>query len=120
VEPGNFERLMELMQDIQEWVLFSVMLYILCPLMEPFDFICLLLQLNLNQLEPCVWTNTQHEQITRYGQPPVEIIKELAPELQFDDEGMPIMDPMGNNGMMPPFMPGMPFPGGDGQQCCIS
>jgi hypothetical protein len=56
----------------------------------------------------------------RYGQPPVEIIKELAPELQFDDDGMPIMDPMGgNNGMMPPFMPGMPFPGGAGEQCCI-
>eukprot|EP00804_Cyclotella_cryptica_P002396 CCRYP_004095-RA/>CCRYP_004095-RA protein AED:0.06 eAED:0.06 QI:178/1/1/1/1/1/2/102/358 len=69
-EPENFERLMELMQDIQE-----------------------------------------------YGQPPVEIIKELAPELEFDEEGMPIMNP---GGAMPPFMPGMPIPGGDGEQCCIS
>ena len=73
-EPGNFDRLMELMQDIQE-----------------------------------------------YGQPPVEIIKELAPDLQFDEEGMPVMDPM--NGMgMPGMMPGMPFPmgGPNGEQCCIS
>eukprot|EP00984_Skeletonema_dohrnii_P025970 scaffold15216_cov101-Skeletonema_dohrnii-CCMP3373.AAC.1 len=72
-DPGNFDRLMELMQDIQE-----------------------------------------------YGQPPVEIIKELAPELQFDEEGMPVMDPMG--GGMPGMMPGMPFPmgGPNGEQCCIS
>lgn len=74
-EPNNFERLMELMQDIQE-----------------------------------------------YGQPPVEIIRELAPELKFDEEGMPVMDVMGDGsgGMMP----GMPFPmmgGGTGaEQCCIS
>mmetsp|Transcript_10724 Transcript_10724/g.18316 ORF Transcript_10724/g.18316 Transcript_10724/m.18316 type:complete len:442 (+) Transcript_10724:48-1373(+) len=73
-DPGNFDRLMELMQDIQE-----------------------------------------------YGQPPVEIIKELAPELQFDEEGMPVMDPMGGGGM-PGMMPGMPFPmgGPNGEQCCIS
>ena len=59
--------------------------------------------------------------IFRYGQPPTDIIKELAPELEFDDEGMPIMDPMGNGGQnMPPFMPGMPFPGGGGEECCIS
>ena len=59
---------------------------------------------------------------SRYGQPPVEIIKELAPELDFDEDGMPIMDPMGNNnGQMPLFMPGMPFPDGmDGDQCRIS
>lgn len=35
------------------------------------------------------------------------------------------MDPMGNannhGGMMPPFMPGMPFPGAaGGEECCIS
>lgn len=80
-DPGNFDRLMELMQDIQE-----------------------------------------------YGQPPVEIIKELAPELQFDEEGMPVMDPMGGGGMgnIPGMMmPGMPFPMGggpnnNGEQCCIS
>ena len=74
-DPGNFDRLMELMQDIQE-----------------------------------------------YGQPPVEIIKELAPELQFDEEGMPMMDPMGGGGGMPGMMPGMPFPmgGQNGEQCCIS
>lgn len=76
-DPNNFERLMELMQDIQE-----------------------------------------------YGQPPVEIIKELAPELQFDEEGMPVMDVVGGGGGMPGMMPGMPFPmmGGanGGEQCCIS
>ena len=77
-EPYNFDRLMELMQDIQE-----------------------------------------------YGQPPVEIIKELAPELEFDEQGMPVMDPMG--GMMGcgggGMMPGIPFPmggGPNGEQCCIS
>ena len=61
------------------------------------------------------------QDIQEYGQPPVEIIKELAPELQFDEEGMPVMDPM--NGMgMPGMMPGMPFPmgGPNGEQCCIS
>jgi len=70
-EPNNFDRLMELMQDIQE-----------------------------------------------YGQPPVEIIKELAPELEFDAEGMPIMNPGGvvGEGGMPPFLPGMM----GNEECCIS
>lgn len=69
-EPNNFDRLMELMQDIQE-----------------------------------------------YGQPPVEIIKELAPELEFDAEGMPIMNSGGGGGGgMPPFLPGMM----GNEQCCIS
>ncbi|KAL7462153.1 hypothetical protein ACHAXS_002542 [Conticribra weissflogii] len=72
-EPDNFPRLMELMQDIQE-----------------------------------------------FGQPPVDIIKELAPELNFDDEGVPIMDAagmsalegmQGMHGMVPPF------PGNE--QCAI-
>ena len=64
------------------------------------------------------------QDIQEYGQPPVEIIKELAPELQFDEEGMPMMDPMGGDGSggMPGMMPGMPFPmgGPNGEQCCIS
>lgn len=77
-EPDNFVRLMELMQDIQE-----------------------------------------------YGQPPVGIIKELAPDLQFDETGMPIM----GSGGMPMMFPGMingggmpSFPGGVGgdEQCCIT
>lgn len=80
-DPTNFERLMELMQDIQE-----------------------------------------------YGQPPVDIIKDLAPELEFDEEGMPIMDPTngvgGMGSMMPGGMPFPPFPGAAGgpgnEQCCIS
>ncbi len=69
-EPNNFDRLMELMQDIQE-----------------------------------------------YGQPPVEIIKELAPELEFDSEGMPIMNPGEGIGGMPPFFPGSMM---GNEQCCIS
>uniref|UniRef100_A0A7S4R4K2 Peroxin-19 n=2 Tax=Ditylum brightwellii TaxID=49249 RepID=A0A7S4R4K2_9STRA len=61
-DPNNFSRLMELMQDIQE-----------------------------------------------YGQPPAEIIKELAPDLEFDEEGMPKMDGP---------LPGMPpFPGNE--QCNV-
>lgn len=77
-EPDNFDRLMELMQDIQE-----------------------------------------------FGQPPVEIIKDLAPDLEFDEEGLPVM---GAEGMMPgmsmPPIPGMPpfgAAGGAGnEQCTIS
>ena len=40
----------------------------------------------------------------QYGQPPAEIIKDLAPGLKFDENGMPIMPNMG---------PGM-VPGGEG------
>ena len=74
-EPNNFDRLMELMQDIQE-----------------------------------------------YGQPPVEIIQELAPELEFDAEGMPMFNPGegggGRGGVgMPPFFPGSMM---GNEQCCIS
>lgn len=36
----------------------------------------------------------------QYGQPPAEIIKDLAPGLKFDENGMPIMPNMGP-GMMP-------------------
>ena len=48
----------------------------------------------------------------RYGQPPADIIKELAPGLEFDEEGMPKMDGQ---------MPGMPFPPGVGgdEQCTV-
>jgi len=75
-EPDNFPRIMELMQDVQQ-----------------------------------------------YGQPPAEIIKELAPGLEFNEEGMPIMPGLGPT-MMPsaqPGMPGMPFPETmpDGQPCTV-
>jgi peroxin-19 len=60
IEPDNFERMMELMFDMQH-----------------------------------------------YGQPPAEIIKDLAPGLKFDENGMPIMPNMGA-GMMPDM------PGGEG------
>ncbi|GLD93492.1 hypothetical protein PINS_up002084 [Pythium insidiosum] len=53
------------------------------------------------------------------GQPPSEIVKELAPGLQFDDEGMPVMPNMGP-GMFPGMagMPGVPLGGGVGQEQC--
>ena len=40
----------------------------------------------------------------QFGQPPADIIKDLAPGLKFDENGMPIMPNMG---------PGM-MPGGEG------
>lgn len=43
----------------------------------------------------------------KYGQPPADIIKDLAPGLQFDENGMPIMPNMGA-GMFPQM------PGGEG------
>ena len=43
----------------------------------------------------------------QYGQPPADIIRDLAPGLKFDENGMPIMPNMGT-GMMPEM------PGGDG------
>jgi peroxin-19 len=56
------------------------------------------------------------------GQPPSEIIKELAPGLEFGPDGMPVMPNMGP-GMMP-GMPNLGGPGGmptgpDGQPCTI-
>eukprot|EP01039_Chlorochromonas_danica_P004955 gene4955-5438_t len=45
--------------------------------------------------------------LQQFGQPPAEIIKGLAPGLQFDENGMPIMPNMGA-GMMPEM------PGGQG------
>ena len=59
-EPDNFPRIMELMQDVQQ-----------------------------------------------YGQPPAEIIKELAPGLEFNAEGMPVMPGLGAT-MTPSDLPGMP------------
>ena len=43
-------------------------------------------------------------------QPPAELIKELAPGLEFGADGMPLMTNMGP-GMPGMPMPGMPFPG---------
>ena len=65
-EPDNFPRLMELMQDIQE-----------------------------------------------FGQPPAEIIKQLAPGLEFNEQGMPVMPAMGPQSFPTEGMPGMPMGGGD-------
>lgn len=50
-------------------------------------------------------------------QVPAEIIKELAPGLEFNAEGTPIMPNVGE-GMMP-NLPG--FPMGEGaENCCVS
>lgn len=45
--------------------------------------------------------------LQQYGQPPADIIKDLAPGLKFDENGMPIMPNMGA-GMFPEM------PGGEG------
>lgn len=59
------------------------------------------------------------QEMQETGQPPSEIVKDLAPGLQFDDEGMPVMPNMGA-GMFPGMagMPGMPLGGGSGQEQC--
>jgi peroxin-19 len=44
--------------------------------------------------------------LQEYGQPPSELVQELAPDLQFDSDGMPQMDGMnmgGFEGLFPPF-----------------
>ncbi|ETV83127.1 hypothetical protein, variant [Aphanomyces astaci] len=46
------------------------------------------------------------QEMQECGQPPSEIVKELAPGLQFDDEGMPIMPNMGPGAF--PGMAGLP------------
>lgn len=53
--------------------------------------------------------------IQEYGQPPADIIKELAPGLDFNEEGLPMMANMGGN--MFPHMPNVPFP--DVEKCNI-
>lgn len=41
------------------------------------------------------------QEVQEYGQPPVEIIQEIAPGIELDDEGMPKLDgsglPFGGN-----------------------
>jgi hypothetical protein len=34
----------------------------------------------------------------RYGQPPAEIIKDIAPDLELDEDGVPKLDTMGGFG----------------------
>jgi len=46
----------------------------------------------------------------RYGQPPADIIKDIAPGLQLDEDGLPKMD--GNAA-------GMPFPMGGDEDCRV-
>eukprot|EP00752_Nemacystus_decipiens_P007813 g6978.t1 len=58
------------------------------------------------------------QDMQEHGQVPAEIIKELAPGLEFNAEGAPIMPNVGE-GMMP-NLPGFPMGGADGQNCCVS
>jgi peroxin-19 len=53
------------------------------------------------------------QQIQEYGQPPIEIVNEIAPGLELDDNGIPKMDNM-MNGVPLPFL----SPGGD-EECRI-
>ncbi|OQR92371.1 hypothetical protein THRCLA_08722 [Thraustotheca clavata] len=54
------------------------------------------------------------QEMQECGQPPSEIVKELAPGLQFDDDGMPIMPNMG-----PGMFPGMAGLPGSPYQCTV-
>lgn len=38
---------------------------------------------------------TLMQDIQEYGQPPDDIIKKIAPGLEFDTEGMPVLNPGG-------------------------
>jgi peroxin-19 len=65
--------------------------------------------------------------IQEFGQPPAEIIKELAPGLEFNADGMPIMPNMGPATMSeeggpgrPMGVPGIPLPGQDAKNCTVS
>ena len=53
-------------------------------------------------------SNVSHPSLHRYGQPPPDIIKEIAPGLDLDEEGVPKLDGMG----------GFPF-GGENEECNI-
>ena len=56
------------------------------------------------------------QQIQEYGQPPIEIVNEIAPGLELDDNGLPKMD--GSVGGLPPFMTGGGNGNGD-EECRI-
>lgn len=62
----------------------------------------------------CRLVEIMHD-IQEFGQPPADIIKELAPGLDFNDEGLPVMPNLGGNVM--PHMPNVPFP--DSQVCTV-
>ncbi|GAB9462736.1 Peroxisome chaperone and import receptor [Globisporangium polare] len=57
------------------------------------------------------------QEMQETGQPPSEIVKDLAPGLQFDDEGNPVMPNMGAG--MFPGMAGMPGGMPGGEQCSL-
>jgi peroxin-19 len=63
------------------------------------------------------------QDLQKYGQVPSEIIKELAPALEFGPDGMPVMN-LGDN-IFPkpgaaPGMPGLPTPDASAANCCVS
>mmetsp|Transcript_9858 Transcript_9858/g.15673 ORF Transcript_9858/g.15673 Transcript_9858/m.15673 type:complete len:266 (+) Transcript_9858:103-900(+) len=43
-----------------------------------------------------------YQDMQEYGQPPVEIVKELAPGLDIGEDGVPVMPGLGAPGMLPP------------------
>ena len=90
-EPDNFERLTMLLMEMQVG---------LCTF-EPLGMWLVWLKLCRCCSAVCL--------LQEYGQPPSEIIKELAPGLQFSPDGMPLMPNMGSG------FPGMQMPGMEGQ-----
>ena len=66
---------MMLMQEVQEWV-------------KSGNF------LGNYQIHPFL---TQFILFLRYGQPPPEIVKEIAPGLELDEDGIPKMDLLNGN-----------------------
>jgi len=59
------------------------------------------------------------QEMQEFGQPPVEIVKDLAPGLEIGEDGMPRVPAMGPGGMpgMPPMGPGGMPPGLDPNSC---
>ena len=100
-EPDNFPRWVT--SELNEkYILLNLcrnlMLYLACAnCTPPFLFAIL----NITRLMELMFD------MQKYGQPPADIIKDLAPGLQFDENGMPIMPNMGA-GMFPQM------PGGEG------
>ncbi len=55
------------------------------------------------------------------GQPPADIVKELAPGLEFGPDGLPLLPNMGGGipGMPPMAAPGLNPANINPEQCCV-
>lgn len=82
-QPDNFPRIMEYMQDVRVCTGIPTSP---CPAAS-------------TSTSPLHTTSTQ---LQACGQPPAEIVKELAPGLEFGPDGMPLLPNMGQG------IPGMP------------